>query len=164
MSWQSEMVTLVRHLVDDLGSPYTYSDDRIQQAIAVSAQLVISEINFESVYTVKLDCPTISPDPTVSSNKDDGFINLVSIKAGCIILGSQIRTEAAKSISVTDGPSSINMGGNFKGIEIVYKNLCDKFEEMKMQHKTDGSMGTAILTPYSPGSDVVRSYTRDSLI
>jgi hypothetical protein len=160
MSWESEMGTLVRHLVDDLTTPYTYADSRIEQTIATAAQLAIFEIDFEQVYTVSLDCPTITPDPTLAAAKDDSFINLVSLKAGCIILGSEIKTEAAKSITVTDGPSTINMGNNFKGVELAFKTLCEQYEDMKLQYKASGNIGTAILSPYSPGSDTVRTYVR----
>jgi len=164
MAWQSEMVTLVRHLVDDVDAS-TYTDDRIEQAIVVSAQTASIEIDFEQTYTIELDCPTITPDPTDSANKDDPFINLVSLKTACLILSSEIKTEAGKSISVSDGPSTINMGqSNLKAAELRWKYLCGQYEDLKLQYKAGGNLGIAILTPYSPGSDVINSNIRQNIL
>ena len=39
MSWQNEMALIVRHLVNDLdSSDYTFTNDRLEEAILVSAQ------------------------------------------------------------------------------------------------------------------------------
>ena len=45
MSWQLEIPIIVRVWINDLEDKPTYTDDRIQQVIAVAAQNVIREIN-----------------------------------------------------------------------------------------------------------------------
>lgn len=155
MAWQGEMGTLVRHLVDDLSDSPTYSDDRVEQSIAVAAQLLINEVDFDETYTVSLDCPTISPDPTTLATKDDTFINLVAMRAACVILSSELKTRSLDAVKVTDGPSTIDMTSSLKGIQKLYEDACQRYEDAKFQFQAGGSIGKAVLTPFSPASDYV---------
>ena len=53
MAWQNEMTVIVRHLVNDLNSSdYTFEDNRLEEAILVSAKLSALEIDFENSYTI----------------------------------------------------------------------------------------------------------------
>ena len=79
MAWQSEMVRMLRHVVNDLdSSSYSFTDDRLEESILVSAQLVLTEIDFENTYTVDVDGLVLTPDPTTLADKDDAFINIDS--------------------------------------------------------------------------------------
>ena len=159
MAWQDEMSTIVRYLVNDTDttSP-TFSDERIETSILVGAQLVNNEIDFSQTYTVEVEGGSISPDPTTPT-RDNNFINIVSLRAGCIILGSEVKTQGLSAIRVSDGPSSIDMSRTVDGIKVMYDEICARYEDAKMQYKANGVVGEAILSPYSPGSDVVnRTY------
>ena len=158
MSWQNEMVRIVRYIINDLDSTsYTYTDDRLEETLLVSAQLVLKEIDFENTFTVDVDSLVLSPDPTTLAGKDDAFINLVSLKTACLILSSEVRTHSLNAVRISDGPSSIDMNGIVKGFVEIHKDLCGKYEQAKMDYKLGNSVaGQAILSPYSPGSDVVR--------
>lgn len=159
MAWQDEMSTIVRYIVNDVdtASP-TFSDERVETSILVAAQLVINEIDFSQTYTIEVEGGSITPDPT-STTKDNSFINIVSLRAGCIILGSEVKTQGLSAVRVSDGPSSIDMSRTMDGIKILYDDITRRFEEAKLQYKADGVVGEAILSPYSPGSDVVnRNY------
>ena len=108
MAWQSEMVRIVRHLINDLDSTnYSFTDDRLEELILVASQLVLTTLDFTNEYTVDVDALTLNPDPTTGT-KDDSFINLVSLKAACVVLGSEVRSNALNSISLRDGPSAID--------------------------------------------------------
>lgn len=163
MSWQGEMTTIVRHLVNDLESDnYTYTDSRLETAILVAAQIVISEIDFENSYIIDVEQCTLSPDPTDPgddlsvANKDDAFINLVSLKASCIILGSEFKTQSLNAVRITDGPSSMDFTAIAGNIKLLYDSACKQYEEYKFSLKAGASaVGKAILTPYSPGADAV---------
>lgn len=155
MAWEGEMGTLVRHLVDDLSDSPTYTDDRVEQSIAVAAQLCIHEIDFDETYTVSLDCPSISPDPTTLTTKDDSFINLVSMRAACVILGSELKTRSLDSVKVTDGPTTIDMSSSLKGVQKLYEDACQRYEDAKLQYQAGGTIGKAVLSPFSPASDYV---------
>ena len=156
MAWQNEMTVIVRHLVNDLNSSdYTFADDRLEEAILVSAQLSALEIDFENSYTIDVDSLTLTPDPTDSSNKDDSFINLVSLKTSQMLLGSELKTHSLNAISLRDGPSALDLRGIVTGLKILFDDINRRYEEAKTQYKLDGVVGQAILGPYSPGSDAV---------
>ena len=156
MAWQNEMTVIVRHLVNDLNSSdYTFTDDRLEEAILVSAQLSALEIDFENSYTIDVDSLTLTPDPTDSSNKDDSFINLVSLKTSQMLLSSELKTHSLNAISLRDGPSALDLRGIVTGLKILFDDINRRYEEAKTQYKLDGVVGEAILGPYSPGSDAV---------
>ena len=156
MAWQNEMTLIVRHLVNDLdSSSYTFQDDRVEESVLVSAQLAALEIDFESTYTIDVDSLTLTPDPTTSSNKDDSFINLVSLKTAQMLLGSELKTHSLNAISLRDGPSALDLRGIVTGLKILFDDINRRFEEAKTQYKLNGLVGEAVLGPYSPGSDAV---------
>jgi len=160
MAWQDEMSTIVRYISNDTDtSNPTFSDERIETSILVAAQLVNNEINFNQTYTIDVEGGSITPDPT-SDTKDNNFINIVSLRAGCIILGSEIKTQGLSAVRVSDGPSSIDMSRTMDGIKVLYDEILMRFEEAKVQYKANGVVGEAILSPYSPGSTILgRTHT-----
>ena len=156
MPWQNEMTLIVRHLVNDLDSTnYTFSDDRLEEAILVSSQLSILEIDFEQTYTIDVDSSSLSPDPTTSSDKDDSFINLVCLKTARLLIGSELKTHSLNAISLRDGPSALDLRGIVSGLKILFDDITKRYEEAVTQYKLNGVVGQAILGPYSPGSDAV---------
>ena len=164
MSWQGEISTMVRHFVNDIASTsYKYSVKRLETAILVSAQLVTFDIDLDTDYTINVEQCGLSPDPT-DSPKDNAFINLTALKTACIILGSEVRTEASNSISIKDGPSAIDLRGVSNTLMILYKDMCEKYDQLVYDYVAGGSLaGQAILGPYSPGSDfVARTHTNDN--
>tara|TARA_R100001244_G_C5101756_1_gene119000 strand:- start:76 stop:585 length:510 start_codon:yes stop_codon:yes gene_type:complete len=156
MPWQNEMTLIVRHLVNDLdSSSYIFTDSRLEEAVLVSAQLASLEIDFENTYTIDVDSVSLTPDPTDSSNKDDSFINLVSLKTSQMLLGSELKTHSLNAISLRDGPSALDLRGIVAGLKILFDDINKRYEEAVMQYKLNGVVGQAILGPYSPGSDSV---------
>ena len=86
MSWQGQMGTIVRYLIDDVDPDnYTYSDHRIETTILVAGQLSQISIDYGQSYDINVENCTLSPDPTDSDNEDEAFISLVCVKAACII-------------------------------------------------------------------------------
>ena len=96
MTWQNEMVRMVRFLVNDLNAQ-SYSDERLEETVLVAAQLLSDNIDFENNYSVDIDSLLLDPDPTMLAQKDNFFINAVAVKASCIVLGSEAKTLAAQS-------------------------------------------------------------------
>lgn len=161
MTWQTEIGTIVRHLIDDVDAA-TYSDNRIETAILVSAQIMFVEVDFEQTYTINVDQGSLTPDPTDTSAKDDGFINLTALKTACIILGSELKSQSLSAIRVSDGPSSIDTTAISANIKFLYENACKKYEEYKFNFQAgNNNVGKAILTPYSPGAGSVQRYNRN---
>lgn len=157
MSWQGQMSTIVRHLVDDLdSSSYAYSDKRIETSILVASQLMIMNVDFNNDYTINVETCSLSPDPTNAETKDNPFITLSSLRAACIIVGSQIRKESGNAISIKDGPSAIDLRGVTQTLIVLYKDLCEKYENLLLEYRAGNSVaGHAILGPYSPGSEFI---------
>ncbi len=157
MSWQGQMSTIVRYLVDDIdSSSYKYSDDRVETTLLVAAQLASLQVDFANTYTINVEGCSLSPDPTDTDTKDDAFINLVCLKATCVMLGSEIRSESGNAISIKDGPSAIDLRGVTSTLTILYKDMCEKYDKTLLDYRLGNSIaGQAILGPYSPGSDLI---------
>jgi hypothetical protein len=158
MSWQGQMTTIVRHLVNDVdSSSYTFSTDRLETTILVAAQLMIMNVDFNNTYDINVETSTLSPDPTDTDTKDDPFIALACLRAACIIVGSEIRKESGNAISIKDGPSAIDLRGVTSTLIVIYQDLCKKYEEALLDYRAGNSVsGQSILGPYSPGSNYIR--------
>ncbi len=151
--WQAEMITLLRVLVDDLSSPYTYTDGRMTQVLAVAAQLVTAELTFPYDFQVNIQALTITPNPTDrAGTRDDNFINLVCIKAACLIERGESRKSVGQSIAIRDGSSSIDLRGSMDGrLKLLEKGWCAVYEDTKLEYQAsrNGAIaGAAIMTPF----------------
>jgi len=157
------MSTIVRHLIDDLdAAKYKYSQNRVETAILVSAQLTTMNVDFNNSYTINVESCSLSPDPTDAGTKDNPFINLVSLRTACIILGGEIRSESGNAISIKDGPSAIDLRGVSQVLATLYKDLSDRYDHSLLEYRAGNSIaGHAILGPYSPGSDSVSNNRLD---
>lgn len=156
MAWQEHTNLMVRHIINDVDvNNYKYSDDRINSTIAVAAQLVVLELDFNEKYVVNVATQTISPDPS----SDDAFINLIVLKAAVVIIGGEVKTESSNAISIKDGPSAIDLRGVSSTLLALYEDLSRKYDALAQSYGFTGGMGKAILGPYSPGSEYAsRSY------
>jgi|TARA_Y100000593_G_scaffold66933_1_gene123153 hypothetical protein len=148
---------MVRYLVDDIDpTNYKYANKRVETTILVAAQFVTLQTDFNNTYTINVEQCTLSPDPTDSDTKDNAFINLTALKAACIMLGSEVRSESGNAISIKDGPSAIDLRGVASTLVTLYQDLCKKYDQMLLDYRAGSSVaGQAILGPYSPGSDLV---------
>ena len=159
MSWNNEMVIIVRHIIGDLDTDnYSFSDSRIEESILVAAQLIHNEMEFTINYDIEVDNGLLTPDPTTTavspSNKDDDFIALCCLRSGLLLTNSLLRTYSLKAISIRDGSSSLDMRGVVAGLKLVNDDLTKKYEAVKMSYETGKlGLGEVILSPYSPGSD-----------
>lgn len=157
MSWQGQISTMVRHMINDVDQTnYKYSVSRLETTILVAAQLVSQDMDFDNDYVVNVEQSTLTPDPTDTDTKDNAFINLTTLKTACVIIGSEVRSEASNAISIKDGPSAIDLRGVANTLNVLYKDLCEKYDQLTYDYVAGGSLaGQVILGPYSPGSDFV---------
>lgn len=152
-TWQAEMTTLLRVLIDDIGSTQTYADKRLVQVLAVAAQLVSTELNFSNNFKVDVQALTIEPNPVDrESTRDENFINLVCIKAACLIERGETRRSVGQGIAIRDGSSSIDLRGSMDGrIKLLEKGWCAVYEDTKLEYQAsrNGTIaGAAIMTPF----------------
>lgn len=154
MPWPVDLTLMVRSLIGDLDKS-KYTDERIKQILVVGAYHVNNDADFSNDYTVDVAANSISPDPI--GKKDTDFTVLTVYKTSCIMIGSEVKTESANAISIKDGPSAIDLRGVSASLNVLYKDLCAKYEELINLYRVNNTLvGQAILSPYSPGSMVVR--------
>lgn len=137
MSWNIEIPLIIRTLINDFGSTPSYSDERLEQVSVVAAQYVQSDVNLDQKYTINIVSPNITPDPTILYPKDDIFINLIALKASCIIDQSALRTKSAlEGIRAALGSASLMISNsNLSGYKIIldqgpcalYRSLVDQW-------------------------------------
>lgn len=162
MAWQTELVRMIRHMVDDLGSSPTYSDDRLEELVILSAQKINGEIDLDRDYSIDLDELILSPDPTVSP-KDNGFINLIVLKAACIIDQSEARKAAGQGIAITDNRSSIDLRGRAgTRLALLKEGWCKSYAQAKFEYQAGmGAMaGHAVLSPFRTGDNTEENVTQ----
>ena len=149
MPWQDEMIITTRVLVNDLDSPYEFTDDRIEQLLVVAGKYVQFDINLDYVYNIDVVSKTISPDPTDS--KDTIFISMACLKAACIIDQGTFRTKAAlEGIRTALGPASISFGGLTTGYkEIINHGACALYDELTSHWDVKNATAfAAVLSPF----------------
>lgn len=153
MPWKLDLVLMLRSIIGDLDKA-KFTDERLKQILVVGAYNVINEADFSTVYTVNVATISISPDPI--SENDTDFSTLTVYKSACILLGSEVKTEAANAISIKDGPSAIDLRGVTANLTNLYNDLCAKYDALLKTYQYNNTLvGQAILGPYSPGSMVV---------
>jgi hypothetical protein len=158
MSWTDTLVPMLRNLVGDTDST-SYTDCRLEQILAVAAQLVIGEVSFDIDYTIDIDAVTIIPDPI--SNSDDMFINLVSLKASCILMRSEMKTAASKEgILIKDGMGSLEVRGGFKAHLDMAKSFCDAYEKAKMEMLRGNFAGVKAIFNVASGPNINTYFNR----
>lgn len=148
MAWQDEMIITTRVLVNDLNTPYEFSDDRIIQILVVSGKYVQFDVNLDNVYDIDVVNQTISPDPTV--NNDNIFTSLICLKAACIIDQSTYRTKAAlEGIRTALGPAQLSVTGQSAAWKTMLdQGPCAAYDELTSHW--DVKEATAIAAVLSP--------------
>ncbi len=153
MPWKIDLVLMLRSLIGDLDNS-KFTDERLKQILVFGAYNVVNDADFSQTYTVDVGEVTISPDPI--SGNDTDFTTLTVYKSACILLGSEVKTEAANAISIKDGPSAIDLRGVTQNLNIMYKDFCSKYEDLLKTYQYNNTLvGQAVLGPYSPGSMVL---------
>jgi hypothetical protein len=153
MPWKIDLVLMLRSIIGDLDKA-KFTDERIKQILVVGAYNVLNDADFSETYTVNVAEISISPDPITQSDTD--FSTLTVYKSACILLGSEVKTEAANAISIKDGPSAIDLRGVTANLTNLYNDLCAKYDALLKTYQYNNTLvGQAILGPYSPGSMVV---------
>ena len=153
MAWKVDLVLMLRSIIGDLDAS-KFTDERIKQILVVGAYNVLGDADFSEDYVVDVGTVSITPDPI--SKNDVDFSTLTVYKSACILLGSEVKTEAANSISIKDGPSAIDLRGVTQSLTVLYNDLCKKYDELLKTYQYNNTLvGQAILGPYSPGSMIL---------
>lgn len=152
MSWDVEILTMVRHMINDVDeTSYKYTDERLKIAILIAAQLTQGQISFVQSYEIDVDAFILTPDPTDrgANTRDDAFINLVSMKCACVLLNGEAKTSAGQALDIRDGSSYVGLKGIAKSKLEIAQYFCEGYEKAKIEYLV-GSVcpGEAIVTPF----------------
>lgn len=150
MSWRSEMVPLLRNIINDVNEDsYTYTDARLQELLITAAQLVIVDItNLSTTYTIDMTEISISPDPT--STRDDAFINFVVLKAACLVDQGLYRSKVLiAGIRARCGPAAIETMNHINGFkDLIDFGPCKAYETLKRDYLFGNLSIKAVLSPF----------------
>jgi hypothetical protein len=147
MCINASMVLMLRAVINDLDSE-SFTDERLEQLLAVSAQFVNREA--EGTYVINITSPDITPDPV--DVPDDAFVNLTVIKAACMVDQGNMRMKAAiAGLSASAGPASMNVGAShftaYK--DIIELGPCAMYQQMLADYKFgSGAICHGILSPF----------------
>ena len=135
MAWQDISLPMIRVIINDLGDDPSYNDSRLQQLLVVSALYIDQELSFSTSYTISMTACSISPEP------DDTFINLMVLKAACILARGTQRVDANQGYVIQDGPSKID--GRQVAVEQknIAKDYCADYESAAEQHRLGSAAG-----------------------
>jgi len=149
MAWQQTLTLIVRNLINDVNTPYEFSDSRIEQVLVVAAQYVQFDVNLYTKYEIDIINKTFSPDPV--DNKDDIFNSIVCLKASCIIDQGTFRTKAAlEGISTKLGPAVLNLSGTLQGWKsIIDHGACALYDQLTEHWDVrNATAWAAVLSPF----------------
>lgn len=150
MSWQTELTTIVRTLINDAVEPYQFTDERIKQTILVAGKYVQFDVVLDHSYAVDVINQTITPDPT--DDDDEIFIILVSLKSACLVDQGTLRSKAAvEGVRASLGPASLSVGGAAAGWAMILEHGPCKLYDDLIEHwdVANASAIAAVIGPFS---------------
>lgn len=152
MSWTTETVVILRTMILDLDDSPRFQDSRLEQILLVAAFQVNVEADFTNDYSINIETSTLSPDPTDSGNRDDSFINLMTLKAACILDRGLASLAAGTAIYSKEFNSSLDLRGIAQArLNVLQKGgWCKVYEDALIDHSVNSNQvaGAAILGPF----------------
>lgn len=150
MAWQKTMVDILRGLIDDLDPTegiQEFTDARLEKLLVIASNFVNQEVDFPYTYTIGVVGVTISPCP-VDLN-DDGFVNLVCLKAACLLATGDFRKSSNKGMIIKDGPSSIDARTLVESKKELMESSCKNYNDAELEYRMGNSTaGQAIIGPH----------------
>ncbi len=138
MAWLDEALPVFRVVIgDDDCDNQIYCDTRLSDILVAVAKLLVSELSFDACYTVTVSTSTISPDPS----DDPFFIPLLVLKAATKIASSEYKASASSAGSVSDGPSTINLGGIATALKVRLDTLQKDYDKARLQYSLGNAIG-----------------------
>lgn len=144
--WQNLYITVLRILIDDNSDEPKYKDSRLEDVLVVSAMQVSEEARI-STYTIDITPPTITPTPI----DDTAYLNLVTLKAACIIDRGNMRHAAlVNGLSAKCGSAVMTVSNRVSGFAtLIDKGYCAAYDEALRQYIFGNvSFAQGILSPF----------------
>jgi len=144
--WKTEMTTLLRYVINDADeTAREFTDERLCSLLVSSAHLTLGVVDFPANYTVDIPNSGISPTPT----NDKSFVNLVVLKAACLLAKGEYRSSTNHAIVVRDGPSTVDPRGMVAAKKEMMDMACANYEQAELEYRLGNSnVGEAIIGPH----------------
>jgi hypothetical protein len=159
MSWENDLVTMLRVLIGDLNSPQKNTDVYLKKILITAGILVVNDIDLSQDYIFDISNITIIPDPV--SLGDIRAQALLPLKAACILGQADFRVAISQSITVRDGDSMIQTGVGLGGYaDILRLGPCKSYELLlnKLNASASSLVGGAVLGAYrAPGDGAIET-------
>lgn len=150
MSWEPEAVELLRNLLGDVEEPPIYSDERLKRVLIVAAYQMVQKLDFTQNFTISINEQTISPDPTdiTGGTNDENFINLISLKAACIIDTGSATKAANNAFSGKDMVSAWDLRGVATStLALLEKGWCAVLDAEIEDYLSGNLLGLSVMGP-----------------
>lgn len=153
MAWQDEMIPMLRVMLGDLDEDNeTYSDDTLEQTLLLAAKQVSATLTFDQTFVSNMSALTLSPDPTAGADKNDSYVNLVTLKAAAVLDRTEASLAARRGIIVKDGSSSIDLSKVSQAkLRLLEKGWNAVYDDAKFEYQMQRSQsvaGAAVMTPF----------------
>lgn len=152
MAWSDETVAILRVLIDDVDTPQKYTDDRLSGLVVVAAFQVGNEIDFPITYVADSVNVLIVPDPSLGTNRDERYLDLVCLKAACILDRGVSSRVGQQAIRIKDGASEIDLRSVPQAqIELLKNGWCAVYQDRKQNYIVSQSgtvVGASIMSPF----------------
>jgi len=148
-TWETDLVLMVRVLINDLNAPQKNTDAYIEQLIVTGGIFVKTEVDLPVSYAFDVGASTISPDPV--DNSDVVTQGLLTLKAACISNQGSFITAVGQGIKVRDGDTAIDTSVSFGGFkDIMEVGPCGAYERLKtdVQRANSQGLGKAVMTAF----------------
>lgn len=160
--WYYTPLMILRNLIDDLSESPEYSNTRLLDVFLVGAYQVNQDLDFD--YTIDLEKAEISPDPS----DDEGFINLATLKAACILDRGSMRLAAAvNGLSARCGPAQMTVNqGRVAGFGLLIdKGYCAAYQEASRQYAYGNvAFCKGILSPFINEDFIPHEHINDVIL
>lgn len=146
MAWDDMMPTLLRNVIGDT-DPIApkYTDDQLNQTIVSAAQFVLFRVSLPTPYVLDVQNVTIVPDPV----GDVAFVNMVTLKAACMLMKTELRVYGQQDLSIRDGTSAIDLKRDLRTLQSMSDGYCQEFEKAVTDYWHGvGAPGAAIVGPF----------------
>ena len=145
MTWDVNLVLMLRVLINDFNAPQTNTDTYLQRVLVAAGIFVNSQIELPEDYIYDISAVTITPDPLVS--EDAISEALIPLKAACIINQGDFQKAIGQGIKVRDGDTAIDTSVGFRGYkDILELGPCAAYDKLlwDLQRINTDSVGASL--------------------
>ena len=152
IAWQHDCVELLRVLIGDMNEVPNYTDERLERVLLASAHLLVKEASFTQNFVVDMSMQSITPDPTdrVNQTNDEDFVNLMCVKAACIIDTGSAILAAQNAISIKDMVFSADLRGTSEStLALLKAGWCKTYDQLLSDYIYSGNIAcAAVMGPF----------------